>query len=154
MGAHQHHLSLCEPQHFCTGCSSRDLLQHEAGGVHARERPQSDRYQSPWSLGWRAAWFVSYPVIKHPVIVSLASESMCMADQGSTTAPPTTVTTATTTVAPPPTPAGVPERGAYSVNNSNGTVCLLAQMGLQLNVSYFSRSQNKVRESLIEHSTK
>ncbi|XP_074470918.1 lysosome-associated membrane glycoprotein 1a [Sebastes fasciatus] len=81
------------------------------------------------------------------------TESVCMADQASTTAPPTTASAATTTApAPPPpapTPPGIPERGTYSVNNSNGTVCLLAQMGLQLNVSYFSVSQNKTVQELV-----
>lgn len=75
-------------------------------------------------------------------------ESVCMADQASTTAPPTTAST-TTTAAPAPTPPGTPERGTYSVKNGNGTVCLLAQMGLQLNVSYFSVSQNKTVQELI-----
>lgn len=76
------------------------------------------------------------------------TESVCMADQASTTAPPTTAST-TTTAAPAPTPPGTPERGTYSVKNGNGTVCLLAQMGLQLNVSYFSVSQNKTVQELI-----
>ncbi|XP_068186349.1 lysosome-associated membrane glycoprotein 1a [Antennarius striatus] len=75
------------------------------------------------------------------------TESVCIADKAGTTAPPTTA--GTTTVAPPPTPAGKPEQGTYSVNNTNGTVCLLAQMGLQLNVSYFSRSQNKTIQALV-----
>lgn len=53
-------------------------------------------------------------------------------------------------MAPPaPTPPGTPERGTYSVLNSNDTTCLLARMGLQLNISYFSRSQNKVKYSFI-----
>ncbi|KAM8762690.1 lysosome-associated membrane glycoprotein 1a [Acanthopagrus schlegelii] len=77
------------------------------------------------------------------------TESVCMADQASTTAPPTTTTSATTTVTPAPTPPGTPERGMYSVNNTNGTACLLAQMGLQLNVSYFSQSQNKTVQELV-----
>ncbi|XP_070818695.1 lysosome-associated membrane glycoprotein 1a [Chaetodon trifascialis] len=76
------------------------------------------------------------------------TESICMADQSSTTAPPTTASS-TTTAAPAPTPPGTPERGTYSVKNSNGTTCLLAQMGLQLNVSYFSRSQNKTIQDLV-----
>lgn len=71
-----------------------------------------------------------------------------MADKASTTPPPTTprttAATTTTTTAPSPAPPGTPEQGTYFVKNSNGTVCLLTQMGLQLNVSYFSRSQNKV----------
>ncbi|XP_054471032.1 lysosome-associated membrane glycoprotein 1a [Anoplopoma fimbria] len=76
------------------------------------------------------------------------TESICAADQASTTAPPTTAGT-TTTAAPAPTPPGTPERGTYTVNNSNGTECLLAQMGLQLNVSYFSLSQNKTIQELV-----
>ncbi|XP_070689424.1 lysosome-associated membrane glycoprotein 1a [Pempheris klunzingeri] len=76
------------------------------------------------------------------------TESVCTADQASTTAPPTTART-TTTPAPAPTPAGTPERGTYSVKNGNGTECLLAQMGLQLNVSYFSLSQNKTIQDLV-----
>lgn len=81
--------------------------------------------------------------ITYLLIIFLVTESICMADQASTAAPPTTAST-TTTVAPAPTPAGTPERGSYSIKNGNGTDCLLAQMGLQLNVSYFSPSQNKV----------
>lgn len=76
------------------------------------------------------------------------TESVCMADQASTTAPPTTASS-TTTAAPAPTPPGTPERGAYSVTYGNGTVCLLAQMGLQFNVSYFSLSQNKTIQELV-----
>ncbi|XP_042275908.1 lysosome-associated membrane glycoprotein 1a [Thunnus thynnus] len=76
------------------------------------------------------------------------TESVCMADKGSTAAPPTTAST-TTTAAPAPTPPGTPERGNYSISNGNGTVCLLAQMGLQLNVSYFSVSQNKTIQEII-----
>ncbi|XP_042348422.1 lysosome-associated membrane glycoprotein 1a [Plectropomus leopardus] len=76
------------------------------------------------------------------------TESVCMADQASTTAPPTTAGT-TTTAPPAPTPPGAPERGHYTVMNSNGTECLLAQMGLQLNISYFSVSQNKTVQELV-----
>ncbi|KAL0963514.1 hypothetical protein UPYG_G00307430 [Umbra pygmaea] len=35
----------------------------------------------------------------------------------------------------PPAPPARPERGSYNVTNGNGTTCLMAQMGLQLNVS-------------------
>lgn len=76
------------------------------------------------------------------------TESICTADQAGTTTPPTTART-TTTVAPSPTPPGTPVRGIYSVNDINGTACLLAQMGLQLNVSYFSVSQNKTIQELV-----
>ncbi|XP_072236877.1 lysosome-associated membrane glycoprotein 1a [Leuresthes tenuis] len=81
------------------------------------------------------------------------AESVCMADQATTTAPTTTAgTTPTPTTpepTPEPTPAGLPERGSYSVKTSNGTVCLLALMGLQLNVSYVSQSQNKTVQELL-----
>lgn len=70
-----------------------------------------------------------------------SSESVCSADLPATTVVPTQ--SPTTTPAPPP-PRN-PERGTYNVTNINGTVCLLARMGLQLNVTYFSRSQNKVK---------
>ncbi|KAK1891731.1 Lysosome-associated membrane glycoprotein 1 [Dissostichus eleginoides] len=48
-----------------------------------------------------------------------------------------------------PHPPGTPERGSYFVNNGNGTLCLMAQMGLQLNFTYFSRSQNKTVQELL-----
>uniref|UniRef100_A0A8C5N518 Lysosome-associated membrane glycoprotein 1 n=1 Tax=Gouania willdenowi TaxID=441366 RepID=A0A8C5N518_GOUWI len=79
------------------------------------------------------------------------AESVCIADQSITTAPPatTSTTSAPTTAHPSPTPPGTPERGTYYVYNSNGTVCLLAQVGLQLNVSYLSQSQNKTVQEMI-----
>lgn len=79
------------------------------------------------------------------------AESICMADQTSTTTSPTTVstTTAAPTPTPTPTPSGTPEQGNYTVKDTNGTTCLLAQMGLQLNVSYTSRSQNKTVQELL-----
>ncbi|XP_026176042.1 lysosome-associated membrane glycoprotein 1a isoform X2 [Mastacembelus armatus] len=76
------------------------------------------------------------------------TESVCMADKASTTAT-TTTASVTTTAAPAPSPPGTPERGTYSVKNSNGTICLLAQMGLQLNVSYMSVSQNKTVQNVL-----
>ncbi|KAM9860827.1 lysosome-associated membrane glycoprotein 1a [Aulostomus maculatus] len=78
-----------------------------------------------------------------------SSETVCMADQSITTAPPTTASTSTTSApVTAPTPAGPPDRGTYSISNSNGTVCLLARMGLQLNVSHFSISQNKTIQEI------
>ncbi|KAI3356350.1 hypothetical protein L3Q82_017579 [Scortum barcoo] len=60
------------------------------------------------------------------------------------------------TVAPPitaqPTAAphlGRPERGHYQVNSSNGTACLLASMGLQLNITFTSVSQNKTVQDVV-----
>lgn len=69
-----------------------------------------------------------------------ADESVCSADQPSTTvAPPPSTTTAPPPVPPPP----APERGNYSVTDGNGTVCVLALMGLQLNITHFSTTQNQ-----------
>ncbi|XP_071775840.1 lysosome-associated membrane glycoprotein 1b isoform X1 [Centroberyx gerrardi] len=47
------------------------------------------------------------------------------------------------TTAPPHKDPGRPERGNYTVLSSNGTACLMARMGLQLNISFSSASQNK-----------
>ncbi|XP_061830694.2 lysosome-associated membrane glycoprotein 1a isoform X2 [Nerophis lumbriciformis] len=71
------------------------------------------------------------------------AETTCAADQASTVAPITTQTPST----PPPEPS-TPEQGVYSVRNLNGTVCFLAQMGLQLNFSYVSQSQNKTIQEI------
>ncbi|XP_042638538.1 lysosome-associated membrane glycoprotein 2 [Orycteropus afer afer] len=60
-------------------------------------------------------------------------EFLCDKDKISTTVPPiihTTVPSPTVT----PSPKGRPEVGTYFVNNVNGT-CLLATMGLQLNIT-------------------
>uniref|UniRef100_A0A3P8UFY0 Lysosome-associated membrane glycoprotein 1 n=1 Tax=Cynoglossus semilaevis TaxID=244447 RepID=A0A3P8UFY0_CYNSE len=50
--------------------------------------------------------------------------------------------------APAPAPSGTPESGFYSVKLKNNTVCLLAQMGLQFNISYLSKSHNEVMLTL------
>uniref|UniRef100_H3C1N9 Lysosome-associated membrane glycoprotein 1 n=1 Tax=Tetraodon nigroviridis TaxID=99883 RepID=H3C1N9_TETNG len=73
-------------------------------------------------------------------------EKQCKSDKKTfaTVAPPVT---AQTTAAPPKEP-GRPEKGTYQVTSSNGTVCLLASMGIQLNVTYNSTSQNKVGRSM------
>lgn len=57
-------------------------------------------------------------------------EFLCDKDKTLTTVVPTTVPSPTTT----PTPKEKPEVGSYSVSNGNGT-CLLATMGLQLNIT-------------------
>lgn len=57
------------------------------------------------------------------------------------------------TVAPPTTAPhkdpGRPEEGHYTVTRSNGTACLLASMGLQLNISFNSLSQNKTVQDVV-----
>ncbi|XP_014901003.1 lysosome-associated membrane glycoprotein 1b [Poecilia latipinna] len=59
-----------------------------------------------------------------------------------------TPTPAQTTAAPHKDP-GRPDRGKYNVTNSNNTVCLLAYMGLQLNITYNSTSQNKTMQEVV-----
>uniref|UniRef100_A0A3P8UKD7 Lysosome-associated membrane glycoprotein 1 n=1 Tax=Cynoglossus semilaevis TaxID=244447 RepID=A0A3P8UKD7_CYNSE len=51
--------------------------------------------------------------------------------------------------APAPAPSGTPESGFYSVKLKNNTVCLLAQMGLQFNISYLSKSHNEVVRDVV-----
>ncbi|KAJ8253246.1 hypothetical protein GJAV_G00210690 [Gymnothorax javanicus] len=72
------------------------------------------------------------------------NETVCTADQRVTTQvlPTTASKTSVVTTEPAPTPPGPPERGNYNVTNTNGTVCLLARMGLQLNLTYTPSSQN------------
>lgn len=60
-----------------------------------------------------------------------------------TVAPPVT----TQTTAAPHKEPGRPEQGSYQVTSSNGTLCFLASMGIQLNITYNSTSQNKVRKA-------
>ncbi|KAF5902617.1 lysosome-associated membrane glycoprotein 1, partial [Clarias magur] len=67
------------------------------------------------------------------------NETVCSADALPTTVAPTTSVPPTT----PPVPPSIPERGSYNLTNTNGTSCLLASMGLQLNVTYFSKAQKK-----------
>uniref|UniRef100_A0A673G6E8 Lysosome-associated membrane glycoprotein 1 n=1 Tax=Sinocyclocheilus rhinocerous TaxID=307959 RepID=A0A673G6E8_9TELE len=67
------------------------------------------------------------------------NESVCSADQTVTTAAPTP--SPRTTVAPSPVPLPAPEHGNYTITDGNGTACLLALMGLQLNITHHS---NKV----------
>ncbi|KAL7865929.1 hypothetical protein SRHO_G00111760 [Serrasalmus rhombeus] len=55
---------------------------------------------------------------------------------------------ATTSPPAPPSPPSKPERGDYNVTN-NGTACLMARMGLQLNITYLSRSQGKAVQEII-----
>ncbi len=61
--------------------------------------------------------------------------------------PPTVV--AVETSSPPASPTspatpGPPERGSYNTTNATDAVCLLARMGLQLNISFISSSHGKV----------
>ncbi|KAK1802925.1 hypothetical protein P4O66_021468 [Electrophorus voltai] len=74
-------------------------------------------------------------------------ETVCSADQPTTTVAPTI--SPRTTPSPSPVPPGNPEPGNYSIIGTNGTVCLLARMGLQLNVTYYSKSQNKTVQSIM-----
>lgn len=58
-----------------------------------------------------------------------------------------TVTTQTT--AAPHKEPGRPDKGDYQVTSSNGTVCLLASLGIQLNITYNSTSQNKTLQEIM-----
>lgn len=61
-----------------------------------------------------------------------------------TVAPPT----AQTTTAPHQGPDR-PERGQYHVTGTNGTTCLLAYLGLQLNITLNITSQNKTVQNVV-----
>lgn len=63
---------------------------------------------------------------------------------------PTTAATPETS-SPPASPVtpGPPERGNYNVTNANDTVCLLARMALQLNISFTSTSQGKLVQEVL-----
>ncbi|XP_059926878.1 lysosome-associated membrane glycoprotein 1a [Gadus macrocephalus] len=74
-------------------------------------------------------------------------ESVCTADQEGTTAAPTTPSPTTTPV-PAPTPQGLPEQGTYAVTKGNDT-CLMARMGLQLNITYTSQSKNNTVQEVV-----
>ncbi|XP_078067513.1 lysosome-associated membrane glycoprotein 2 isoform X3 [Mustelus asterias] len=63
------------------------------------------------------------------------NESFCKADMPTTVAPITTITTPTVTPIPTKPPPELPEVGNYTVKNGSDP-CLLANMGLQLNITY------------------
>ncbi|XP_066516239.1 lysosome-associated membrane glycoprotein 1a [Hoplias malabaricus] len=73
------------------------------------------------------------------------NESVCPADLPVSTIAPTQSPTTT----PAPSPSQIPDQGYYNVTNLNGTVCLMASMGLQLSVTYFSKSQNKTLQGIM-----
>ncbi|KAF6717068.1 Lysosome-associated membrane glycoprotein 1 [Oryzias melastigma] len=58
-------------------------------------------------------------------------------------------TPATQTTPAPHTDPGRPDRGTYRLTDSNGTACLMAYMGLQLNVSFTSASENKTFQEVV-----
>ncbi|XP_053240353.1 lysosome-associated membrane glycoprotein 1 [Podarcis raffonei] len=68
-------------------------------------------------------------------------ETVCSEDKGSTTAVP-----ATTSVAPTAAPTAAPK--TPDVGRYNLTGCLLASMGLQLNITYTTKNQTKKWELL------
>uniref|UniRef100_A0A3B5MN91 Lysosome-associated membrane glycoprotein 1 n=1 Tax=Xiphophorus couchianus TaxID=32473 RepID=A0A3B5MN91_9TELE len=86
------------------------------------------------------------PQPRYPV--SSYSFSVCSAFLHQSFATVATPTPAQTTAAPHKDP-GRPDRGKYNVTNSNSTVCLLAYMGLQLNITYNSTSQNKTVQEVV-----
>ncbi|XP_068185006.1 lysosome-associated membrane glycoprotein 1-like [Antennarius striatus] len=62
-----------------------------------------------------------------------------------TVAPPITAQT----TAAPHLETSKPLTGTYKVSGSNGTTCLLASMGLQLNITFISVSQNKTVQDVV-----
>ncbi|KAK7882450.1 hypothetical protein WMY93_028624 [Mugilogobius chulae] len=54
---------------------------------------------------------------------------------------------------PTTTPAhkgpGIPAQGHYSVKNDSGTICLKANMALQINISFHSASLNKIVQKVV-----
>ncbi|XP_077199815.1 lysosome-associated membrane glycoprotein 1 [Paroedura picta] len=71
------------------------------------------------------------------------NDTLCKEDQTPTTsAPPTTSHVPTTTTYAPPTPSKKPDKGQYNVTGQNGT-CLLASMGVQMNVTYDLKNQTE-----------
>ncbi|KAL8190048.1 UNVERIFIED_CONTAM: hypothetical protein K2H54_038408 [Gekko kuhli] len=70
------------------------------------------------------------------------NHTFCKEDQTPTSAPPTTSHVTTATSHAPPTPSKNPDKGQYNVTGQHGT-CLLASMGLQLNVTYGTKSKTK-----------
>ncbi|XP_075962989.1 lysosome-associated membrane glycoprotein 1b isoform X1 [Anarhichas minor] len=83
----------------------------------------------PWCLG----------VTLHLILAAVLHQGLA------TVAPPTT---APPTAAPHKDP-GRPEKGNYVVTRSNGSACLLASMGLQLNITFNSVSQNKTVQEVV-----
>lgn len=63
--------------------------------------------------------------------------------------PPTVVAVETSSPPASPVTPGPPERGSYNVTNGSDTVCLLARMGLQLNISFISSSHGKTVQEVL-----
>ncbi|XP_030643087.1 lysosome-associated membrane glycoprotein 1b [Chanos chanos] len=75
--------------------------------------------------------------------------AMTLHQSFSTEAPPTAPASVTSTPQVPSASPSKPERGNYNVTNNNGTACLMASMGLQLNVTYVSSSQSKPVQEIV-----
>lgn len=95
------------------------------------------------SVKWPIHNHVSIFTVEHQSVNTLVSvwppSAAVLQQSFATVAPPVT---AQTTAAPHQDP-GRPEKGTYTVRGSNGTACLMASMGVQLDVT-FSTVQNKV----------
>lgn len=134
------------PQSSSTGVVS---VMTNASGISARMN-STYRCLSSTSLRLDAAVTVSFSGVRMEAYMLTANlstdESVCSADQTTTVAP---TQAPKTTAAPSPVPPPAPERGNYSVTNGNGTVCLLALMGLQLNVTHFSKSKNQTVSEVV-----
>ncbi|XP_067298435.1 lysosome-associated membrane glycoprotein 1a [Pseudorasbora parva] len=119
-----------------------------ASGISARVN-STYRCLSSTSVSLEAAVTISFSGVRMEAYMPSANlstdESVCSADQTSTTFAPTQPPKPT----PPPSPLPDPVRGNYSVTNGNGTVCLKALMGLQLNITHTSKSQNKTVSEIL-----
>ncbi|XP_062865480.1 lysosome-associated membrane glycoprotein 1a [Trichomycterus rosablanca] len=105
---------------------------------------------SPFSLGGSGVTVILSKVHMEAYMTSAnmsTNESICSADLPVTTTVATT-TVAPTTLPPSPTPPSKPDTGTYNITTGNAT-CLLAKMGLQLNVTYDSKSQNKTVQGIV-----
>ncbi|KAL2081425.1 hypothetical protein ACEWY4_023278 [Coilia grayii] len=79
------------------------------------------------------------------VLVATLHHSMTQEVAATTAVPQTSAAPAT------PASPGNPERGHYNVTNGNGTVCLMARMGLQLNVTFINTENKTVQELVNLH---
>ncbi|XP_067903537.1 lysosome-associated membrane glycoprotein 2 isoform X2 [Heterodontus francisci] len=71
------------------------------------------------------------------------NESFCKADMSTTAAPTTMQIISTMTPIPTKPPPELPAVGNYTIKNGNGP-CLLANMGLQLNITHTDDNQTRV----------
>lgn len=135
------------PQSSSTGLVT---VMTNASGISARLN-STYRCVSSTSVSLSAEVNITFSDVHMEAYMSGANrstdESVCSADQTVTTAAPTQ--SPRTTTAPSPVPPPAPERGNYTLTGRNGTACLLALMGLQLNITHRSRSLNQMVSEVV-----